>query len=237
MKRIILSAVVLVVIVSALAWVAKANTARHATLISDKPDYHPGETVKLTGTGWQPGEKVAIVMVVDPLTHGAITLNAVADDAGNVTNSLYVVQRSDINVTFNVTAKGDKGSTAQMTFTDHATITINIVGTGTVTSTGGDQGNLNCTTGNSGTCSQYYSGGDSVTLTAAPISSTFGSWATTSGTTYCSGTTTPCGPFSISNGSSNDSSITVTFVSKKRKGQTIVGQLESIKGEAAPRGL
>jgi uncharacterized repeat protein (TIGR02543 family) len=234
MKRIILSAVVLIVIVSALAWVTTANTARHATLISDKADYHPGETVKLTGTGWQPGEKVAIVMVVDPLTHGAITLNAVADDAGKLTNSLYVVQRSDINVTFTVIARGDKGSIARTTFTDHeyiTSVTITPTGAGTVTSTGTGT-NISCPS----TCAGDWSGGNAVTITATANSGYFFSGWSTTGVAVCSGSTNPCS-FTAATGT-NDTTLTATFVSNnKRKGQTIVGQLESIKGEVAPRGL
>ena len=85
-----------------------------ATITSDKPDYHPGQIVTLTGTGWKPGELVTIVMVVDPVTHASVTLTAVADDAGNFTNHSYVVQRSDVNVTFTVNAAGDKGSHHQI---------------------------------------------------------------------------------------------------------------------------
>ena len=31
-------------------------------VITDKPDYYPGDTVKITGTGWLPGETVRLVI-------------------------------------------------------------------------------------------------------------------------------------------------------------------------------
>src|SRR5688500_15852079 len=31
-----------------------------ATVTTDKDDYHPGDTVKITGTGWLPGEVVRL---------------------------------------------------------------------------------------------------------------------------------------------------------------------------------
>jgi hypothetical protein len=253
MKRIILSVVVLVVIGSVLAWVAKANTARHATLISDKPDYHPGETVKLTGAGWQPSERVTIVMSVDPITHGAITLNAVADDAGKLTNSLYVVQRSDLNVTFTVTARGDKDSTAQATFTDHYNTTDLHFGVSPV-ATGNSVGVVDTPSGGftpasctAASCAQTSSttGGDVLQFTATAGSGyVFSSWTATYGGTAPSpntctngSTTNPCS-LTVPNNSGNTATVTATFVSNnKRKGQTIVGQLESIKGEVAQRGI
>ena len=94
------------------------------TLTSDKPDYHPGETVTLTGTGWAPNELVTMVMTVDPTTHGRVTLTSKSDAKGNFTNSDYVVQQSDLDVTFHVTATElTSGLKAQTTFTDTASVT------------------------------------------------------------------------------------------------------------------
>ena len=114
MKRAILAVAVLIAIATMLPCAAMAD----ATLTSDKPDYHPGETVTLYGTGFQPGEAVTMVLVDTPANHDPVYLTAVADDAGNFTNSSYVVQESDLGVTFTVTATGDMGSMAQTTFTD-----------------------------------------------------------------------------------------------------------------------
>lgn len=86
---------------------------------SDKPDYYPGEVVTLTGTGWKPGELVTMVMVVNPLTHKDVTLTAIADANGNFKNSDYVVQQSDLGVTFHLAATGTTGDmAAPLSFTD-----------------------------------------------------------------------------------------------------------------------
>ena len=54
--------------------ISTAQAAGAPSITSDKPDYHPGETVTLTGSGWQPGELVTVGMVVAPLTHAACVL-------------------------------------------------------------------------------------------------------------------------------------------------------------------
>ena len=98
---------------------ALAEGDTYPTVNSDKTDYQPGNTVTLAGTNWQPGETVSILLHVDPQTHADVTLTAAADAGGSFTNSQYVVQRSDLGVTFTVTATGNMGSTAQiLTFTD-----------------------------------------------------------------------------------------------------------------------
>ena len=96
----------------------------YPTLTSDRTDYQPGETVTLTGTGWAPDEVVTIVLTVDPANHGPVTLTSTSDDNGNFTNTDYVVQQSDLGVTFYVTATGATGDTAALlTFTDAITWT------------------------------------------------------------------------------------------------------------------
>jgi hypothetical protein len=96
-----------------------ATRAGVPTLISDKPDYHPGDSVTLTGGGWAPREIVTIFMTVEPVTHGPVTLTSTADDSGAFTNSDYVVQRSDVRVVFRATASGAMGDkAASLTFTD-----------------------------------------------------------------------------------------------------------------------
>ncbi len=102
-----------------------APRAAAPTLTSDKPDYHPGERVTLTGGGWAPHEAVTIVMTVVPATHGSVTLTSIADRKGRFANSDYVVQQSDSGVTFHVTATGmSSGLTALTTFTDTGNVTV-----------------------------------------------------------------------------------------------------------------
>ncbi len=40
-----------------------------ATVQTDKQDYYAGETVVITGSGWQPGETVKLVISEDPKRH------------------------------------------------------------------------------------------------------------------------------------------------------------------------
>ena len=90
-----------------------------ATVTTDKTDYAPGETVVITGTGWQPGETVDLNVHRDNDNPPDTWLTAVADGDGNIQNTEFVVQESDIGVTFLLTATGQtSGFTAQTTFTD-----------------------------------------------------------------------------------------------------------------------
>src|SRR6266545_7121667 len=44
---------------------ASGETQAGPTLTSDKPDYAPGETVTLTGSGWEPSETPVHIVVND----------------------------------------------------------------------------------------------------------------------------------------------------------------------------
>jgi hypothetical protein len=183
------------------------------TLTSDKPDYHPGEIVTLSGSGWKPGEIVTIVMTVKPLTHDTVTLSAVADADGSFISNSYIIQKSDLGVTFTVSATGDKGSTAQMTFTDSATTTVSaITGNGTVVDN--NTGDIVCTgTGGTltGTCTFSYGSFTSVTLTAVAAPGwIFGSW-TNSGTTTCMPSTNTCS-FTAPSGNGHTVTVAATFI-------------------------
>jgi hypothetical protein len=97
----------------------QSEASSFATLTSDKTDYSPGQTVHLSGTNWQANETVQITMHVTPTTHPDVILTPQADSKGNIT-ATYVVQQSDLGVTFNVTSLGLKsGKTAAvLIFTD-----------------------------------------------------------------------------------------------------------------------
>src|SRR5215213_3404455 len=91
------------------------NTSLAPTIQSDKADYAPGELVTLTGSNWQPGESVHIV-VND--TYGATWKHDVyvdADASGNITDQFNPPDSfvSD----YDVTATGSSG-TATTSFTD-----------------------------------------------------------------------------------------------------------------------
>jgi cysteine-rich repeat protein len=87
---------------------------------TDKSDYQPGDVIVLTGTGWQPGEAVSMVLSVDPQMHPDVSLSSVADDSGSFTNTDYIVQDSDLGVTFTLTATGQSSGLTALTagFTD-----------------------------------------------------------------------------------------------------------------------
>ena len=63
-------------------------TESGATIVSDKADYSPGETVVLTGEGWQPGEAVQIVVKDDGLQTEAWQHDATvtADEHGTISD-------------------------------------------------------------------------------------------------------------------------------------------------------
>src|SRR5205085_965524 len=67
-----------------------------ATVTTDKLDYHPGEIVMITGTGFAAGETVKLTLVRDRVPTGdgitdTVILNATADVNGSFTNSDYHV--------------------------------------------------------------------------------------------------------------------------------------------------
>jgi uncharacterized repeat protein (TIGR01451 family) len=96
-----------------------AETLSYATIATDKSDYAPGDTVTITGTGWQPGETVQIVIHEDPTVEPDVTLTAVADSAGNISNNQFQPDGGDVGTIFYVTATGlQSGLTAQTSFTD-----------------------------------------------------------------------------------------------------------------------
>jgi uncharacterized repeat protein (TIGR01451 family) len=88
-----------------------------ATLKTDKPDYTPGETVIITGTGWEPGETVSLLLQEVPRTHEERTLTATADASGNIFNNEFQPEEHDLGVRFYLTASG-QALQAQTTFTD-----------------------------------------------------------------------------------------------------------------------
>ena len=92
-----------------------------ATVKTDKDDYAPGQTVVITGGGWQPGETVTLLLQEDvsPLFHDDLELTAVADENGDILNTEFSPLQHDIGVRFYLTGTGQTtGWSAQTTFTD-----------------------------------------------------------------------------------------------------------------------
>ena len=94
-------------------------SATSPTLTTDQFDYHPGDTITISGSGWESGEGISMVLSVDPSTHPDVNLTSVADEDGNFTNADYVVQRTDLGVVFTLTATGESSGTVRTAgFTD-----------------------------------------------------------------------------------------------------------------------
>src|SRR5438093_7905065 len=73
------------------------------TITTDKSDYAPGETVGMSGSGWIPGQPVALHIEE---SDGDLPWDASAtpDAAGNFSNSEFVIQADDIGVVFTLPA-------------------------------------------------------------------------------------------------------------------------------------
>src|SRR5438094_190619 len=98
---------------------ALAAHAGAATVATDQPDYSPGQTVVITGTGWEPGETVMLVLQEDPPIDPDLELTAVAAENGDIINTDFIVDVFDIGVSFTLTASGSSSAlTAVTTFTD-----------------------------------------------------------------------------------------------------------------------
>src|SRR6266550_2050636 len=109
----------LLALASVVAVAAFSARASAATVATDQPDYHPGQTVTITGSGWEPGETVDMVLHEDPPLDPDLELTSVADANGDFTNTDFTVDVFDIGVTFTLTATGlSSGQTAETTFTD-----------------------------------------------------------------------------------------------------------------------
>src|SRR6266446_10399371 len=70
-------------VASAALLAAFTAQAHAATVTTDQPDYHPGQTVTITGSGWEPGETVDMVLREDPPLDPDLGLTSVADANGD----------------------------------------------------------------------------------------------------------------------------------------------------------
>ena len=61
----------------------------YATVKTDRADYLPGQVVTISGSGWQPGERVALTISEDADTHHDFRYTAVADGDGNILNQEF----------------------------------------------------------------------------------------------------------------------------------------------------
>jgi YDG domain/MBG domain (YGX type) len=92
------------------------STLPAPTIQSDKEDYAPGDLVTLTGSGWQPGESVNIVVNDDAGQTWNRNVNVVADASGNITDQFNLPDW--FVAAYSVKATGASGAVAMTTFTD-----------------------------------------------------------------------------------------------------------------------
>jgi len=96
---------------------SSAEIYAFATVKTDHLDYAPGETVTITGSGWEPLEAVTLVLHEEPTVHEDRVLTASADAGGNIFNDQFQPETHDAGARFYLTASGGR-SQAQTTFTD-----------------------------------------------------------------------------------------------------------------------
>ncbi len=113
---------------------SSAELYGYATVDTDKNDYFPGDPVNVSGSGWQAGETVNLVLHedVNPPFHGDITASAVADANGNISvSNFYTIEQHDVGIRFFLTAGGgSSGWEARATFTDAPSADIDQCRTG-----------------------------------------------------------------------------------------------------------
>ena len=88
-----------------------------ATVNTDKDDYAPGTTVRITGSGWKPGEWVAILLKESPIVEQHWLADVEVDEHGNFETLEFAPDANDLGVRFYLTVYGEE-SQAQTTFTD-----------------------------------------------------------------------------------------------------------------------
>ena len=89
-----------------------------ATVMTDKSDYQPGDTVLITGSGWLPGEVVELSIREIPTHNPNIIISTIADAEGNIFTKDFVTQQHHLGKSLFVMANGNQGSFAQTHFTD-----------------------------------------------------------------------------------------------------------------------
>jgi hypothetical protein len=97
-----------------------------ATLTTDRQDYAPYSYVYISGTGFDPGETVNMIVVqLSPNPTSYEPWNVVADENGNINTTWYIFTEQLIGATMQVTATGQiSGLTASATFTDAINVTF-----------------------------------------------------------------------------------------------------------------
>jgi hypothetical protein len=98
---------------------ATATSDDGLVITTDKDDYRPGDTVEFSGSGWPANDTLDIVLEDEPVTHEPHTWWAPVGEDGTFSDSTYVVDVGDIDVTFTLTATSRaSGRSLTVQFTD-----------------------------------------------------------------------------------------------------------------------
>src|SRR5690348_12390707 len=118
LRRLVAAQTALLLVVFALPTgvLLAANSQTGASIVSDKGDYAPGETVTLTGAGWAAGESVSILVNDTIGQTWSHTATVTASPTGAFTDSFSLPNYFISNYT--VTATGPISGTATTQFTD-----------------------------------------------------------------------------------------------------------------------
>ncbi len=126
--------------------------SQSATITTDQPDYAPGSTAIISGSGWQPGETVTLQVLHDPTGGDDLTSPAhqpwtvVADGSGNVSSQWIVpADEDELGANLKLTAVGgSSGLSAEWMFTDGVSATSIVTPTGfaTINVTPGETANI-----------------------------------------------------------------------------------------------
>src|SRR6478609_6955870 len=116
------------VVAVAFIFAAAGQTFAQPSVATDKPDYPPGSTVQISGSGFAPGEiiQLQVLNITSPNDNGP------EHDPWQITNGVagnfqatWFVMDNELNQTLRLTATGlTSGLTAQMTFTDGAKVWV-----------------------------------------------------------------------------------------------------------------
>jgi hypothetical protein len=98
---------------------ATATSDDGLMISTDKDDYQPGDTVYFTGSGWPANDTLDIVLEDEPATHEPHAWWVPVGEDGTFSDSTYVVDVGDIDVTFTLTATSRaSGRSLAVQFTD-----------------------------------------------------------------------------------------------------------------------
>jgi hypothetical protein len=116
---------------------ATTTTEDGLSISTDKDDYQPGDVVHLTGSGWQPGDVLDVVLTDDPLTHDPHRWTVDVGPDGTFENDTYIVDDGDANVAFTLVATSRAtGRSLTVNFTDNITpgsVSVTVDNSGSVT--------------------------------------------------------------------------------------------------------